>query len=109
MIDLIGIQRERGDWQKENFHYDKNATKLMCALGVSEEAGELAHAVLKHVQNIRGFSDIAVARERVKDAIGDIVIYAMGVCDQFELDIEDCVFDTWNDVIKKRDWNKIKD
>lgn len=104
MINLKQIQKQQGEWQNKNFPYDTNTTKLMCALGVSEEAGELAHAVLKHVQSIRGMGDIEAARAKVKDAIGDIAIYAMGVCNQFDLNIEDCIQDTWCEVVLKREW-----
>ena len=73
---LDGLQKEVNAWQRKNFP-DCQAWEL--ALGVSEEAGEIADYVLKSHRNIRSDD---FPEERLKDAVGDIVVYLFGVCDQ---------------------------
>lgn len=99
MASLRTIQLEARAWRAMNFPPEKR-DPVRQALGVCEEAGELAHAVLKMDQGIR-----TAQVEGVEDAIGDIVIYAMGLCDHYELDFETTVRRAWDEV-KQRDWVK---
>ena len=61
-------------WEARNF---PDATPEQRALIVCEEAGELAHVVLKRAQNIRPESS---TDEKLQDAIGDIAITLMVNC-----------------------------
>lgn len=94
---LRDLQQEQYAWIKHNFPNRKNYQPL---LGVMEELGELTHAHLKHEQNIRTSEDHYLKKI---DAVGDIVIFLTDYCTANNIDLEDAVTKTWNDV-KKRDW-----
>lgn len=108
------LQRTLADWQMRNFGMVPVAST---ALGVAEELGELAHAlvgmtqcagrlchaVLKAEQQIRGYDDESRLRAEACDAIGDLTIYAMQVCSRLRIDYEEAVFKTAEQVMK-RDW-----
>lgn len=95
---LTAAQIAVGKWRKAAYP-DTMQIELQ-ALGVAEEAGELCHAVLKFKQGIRGY-DIEKTRVEVADAIGDIVIYAMGVADHLGINVEQAVYETVQHVIKR--------
>ena len=70
------IIREVGEWAQRQPWHPTHAPDY----GVVEEVGELTHAVLKHLQNIRGFGDVNFFREKAKDAIGDAMVYLSHWC-----------------------------
>ena len=80
-IDLdrqwLGLERLQDTilaWQKNNF---PDCQVLELALGVCEEAGELAQCVLKlH----RGMRAAEFDEARLADAVGDVVVYLIGLC-----------------------------
>ena len=72
-LTLAEIQEQVGAWSRYNFPRN---TPLEPMLGIIEEVGELAHAILKTNQGIRGTAEEHVAEER--DAIGDAGIF---LCD----------------------------
>lgn len=74
-------------------------------LGVCEEAGELAHAVLKHEQGIRGLTSQDAYRAEAGDAVADAVIYLMQVCTALRLDFGTLVTATAENVMR-RDWKR---
>lgn len=74
MIDWPKLVQERNEWVDRNF---PDSYKTDTLLGVIEELGELAHAHLKAKQGIRGTQK--EHDEAAKDAIGDLVVYLMGV------------------------------
>jgi NTP pyrophosphatase (non-canonical NTP hydrolase) len=80
---LSQIQREVGEWAWRNFK--EKATGLNPHLGVIEELGELAKAVLKKDQGIRGTPDKHDAD--AVDAIGDIMIYLLNLLNTIEVDV----------------------
>ena len=73
-MDFKTIQKKQNKWQKINFPNTKNYQPL---LGVVEEVGELSHSHLKMEQGIRGSEEGHIAK--IKDAIGDIVIFLAGI------------------------------
>lgn len=73
-IDWKTLVEERDEWVAKNF---PDSYKTDSLLGVVEELGELAHAHLKSKQGIRGTK--AEHDEAAKDAIGDLVVYLLGV------------------------------
>lgn len=89
------IQKESGEWRQDA--YPDTANIELQALGVCEEAGELAHAVLKFKQGIRGYDKEKTAEE-VADAIGDIFIYACGVADHLGINVVDSIVKAWQHV-----------
>lgn len=98
MKSIREIQSENSEWAVRNF---PNSELWMPVMGAGEECGELFHSILKMYQGIRGTKgEHLVAAE---DAIGDIVIYLMDVCNKLEIDLETVVNETWDTVIN-RDW-----
>ncbi len=77
------IQREVGAWAWKNFKEKAQGTNPL--LGIIEEVGELAKAILKKDQGIRGTPE-KHDRDAV-DAIGDIMIYMMNYLNVLEIDM----------------------
>jgi len=94
------LQAEVHAWAKRNFgSTDRDA--LRCTLGVCEEAGELAHAILKRDQGIRGTKEEHEAKAR--DAIGDIAVYLMHLCGDEGWSFPEIVEAVAREVLQ-RDW-----
>lgn len=98
-VSVRDMQEEVGDWLKRNFG---EAPATDQCLIISEEVGELCHHVLKMKQGIRKNEDHEAG---VQDAVADIVIGVMAFCSQWDIDLEDLLCKTWNEV-KQRDWTK---
>lgn len=92
------IQRQHWLWVSHNFPDQPLHRPL---LGVVEEVGELAHAHLKQEQGIRLLEDHDAA---ARDAVGDILIYLLHYCSLRGWDLEGVLLDTWEGVVRKRDW-----
>ena len=110
-IDALNILQTRlSRWQKKNFKEEDCAAEWMIA-GAVEEIGEAAHIILKARQKIRkyqaGFDE--VAREDLKDAVGDAVIYLMQLCSQTGIMFGGAVFDTADGVLERNWKDKKKD
>lgn len=99
VCDLSYLQERRNKWVAHNF--PGKDTLITSTLGVVEEVGELAHHILKRDQGIRKEDHEA----EIKDAVGDIIIYLMGVATHEGFDIGQIVQETWEHV-EKRDWIK---
>lgn len=84
MINLK--QKELHEWQKRNFgtHSDD---ALKCAVGMSEEVGEVCHHVLKGTQRIRGGFD-GIDKEEVADGVADTLIYGLQLLSTLGIDAE---------------------
>lgn len=93
------FQKEVMEWAANNF---EEHVAWHALLGLMEEVGELSHAHLKTVQNIRGKSEDHFKAKI--DAVGDIVIFLADYCAMSGIDFEEAIADTWEGV-KKRDWN----
>lgn len=77
-LDWATLIRERDEWVARNFPpYEGEIPGNDSILGCIEELGELCHAHLKLKQGIRGTP--AEHNAAAQDAIGDIVVYLMGV------------------------------
>lgn len=70
------IIQEVGEWADRQPWKGKNAPDY----GVIEEVGELHHAILKNLQGIRGFDNVELFEEKVKDAFGDAMVYLSHWC-----------------------------
>lgn len=97
---LYALQDDHKVWSTRNF---PNADPVDAVLGVAEEVGELCHAILKQRQGIRGTSEEHEAK--AKDAVGDIVIFLLDVCNRRGWSFAEIVAETWAEV-RKRDWTK---
>lgn len=102
---LVLRQKLLAEWQAKNFGKTTNA---QIALGVAEETGELAHAVLKHSQGIREFADRDYFLAKAADALADIAVYSMNLCSRLGLDYGTLIREASANVLK-RDWNKDKE
>lgn len=105
-VPLAALQVELARWQAQNFGAP---TAEQLALGVSEESGELCHAVLKRAQGIRGMDDQGAYLEAVADALADIAIYSMQMATLHRLDYATLLCEVAEKVMK-RDWQQnVKD
>jgi len=103
-------QKELAEWQKKNFSKGETGKCDTCAFhmlaGMTEELGELAHALLKHKQGIRGITEEQM-KDQVGDAFGDIIVYGTQLCSELGIDAEEAVSKAIAEVLK-RDWTKDK-
>jgi NTP pyrophosphatase (non-canonical NTP hydrolase) len=100
-MDINTIQEKLNVWRVANFGKPNANHQIM---GIVEEVGELTHAKLKWDQGIRGY-DEAKAKEEMKDAIGDMIIFAMGLCDVYDWKLQD-IIDSTSSYVLTRDWKK---
>lgn len=111
MINLK--QKELLDWQNKNFTDEKleelsrgeliQMVKLLqTALGICEEAGEVAHHILKGTQNIRGGIN-GVNKDQVADGIADGLIFGLQTMSALGLNAENEITKTIETVLS-RDW-----
>lgn len=78
MIDWAQLIKERDEWVARNFPaVPGEIPGNDSILGCIEEQGELSHGYLKKKQGIRGTP--AEHDAKMTDAIGDIVVYLLGV------------------------------
>lgn len=98
--DLWYLQFQVEKWADHNF---PNAMPYQPLLGALEELGELAHAHLKHEQNIRGMTSELDVQGMKEDAVADVIIYLAHYCALNEIDMGKVVSETWRSV-RLRDW-----
>lgn len=101
---LTWLQHQHAAWEAVNFPMSEQ-NSMHSLVGVVEEIGELAHALLKKDQHIRGSAEEHDAA--AKDAIGDIFIYMAGLCNKNGWNMEGCIRRAWIEV-GNRDWTKNK-
>jgi len=87
------------EWQKKNFPVARGEN-WMPLVGAYEELGELSHGFLKRHQKIRTNEDHDA---KIRDAVGDTVVYLIDFCRREGLDFKQVLQETW-EVIAKRDW-----
>lgn len=101
-MNLEIFQNNLKEWINNNF---PNKPAWQPLLGMVEEIGELSHSFLKQEQGIRGtFNE---HEEKMKDAIGDIIIFLIHFCIIKNWQIEEIFENTWKEV-RNRDWIKNK-
>lgn len=95
------FQNRVAAWSDKNFTdalgIDVAKDKL---LGVSEEVGELCHAILKLSQGIRMDEPHL---ENAQDAVGDIMLYLADFCHRMGFCMEECMV-TALETVEKRNW-----
>lgn len=99
---LSNIQKEQKEWAYKNFGDQPSYHSF---LGVVEELGELASAILKCEQSIRGGGSRHLFEAKARDAIGDLTIFLMGYCNKHDWELEGIVNEVWKEV-KQRNWKK---
>jgi hypothetical protein len=83
---LTWLQKQHAAWEAVNFP-ESEQNSMHSLVGMVEEMGELAHALLKMDQKIRGSDEEHIAEAR--DSIGDL----------------SCIHKAWIEVAA-RDWTK---
>lgn len=99
MIDLK--QKELAKWHLRNFGIKTKKSEWQF-IGLVEEVGELAHAILKRKQSIRNIS-----HESISDAFADIVIFGIQIMTCENRNVEDVLQRTISEVLQ-RDWKSIQ-
>ena len=103
MIDLK--QKILREWQDKNFGTN-DYTLLQCALGMSEEVGEVCHHVLKGSQGIRGGAlGKGINVKEVADGVADTLIYGLQLLSVLGIDAEKEIAKVIDEVLQ-RDWKK---
>ena len=101
--ELEKLQEKLASWQNENFNPDDCRPEWM-VVGALEELGEAAHILLKSRQRIRkyqnGFDD--VAREDLKDAISDTIVFLMQLSTKTNISLGEALFDTAKKVLNRK-------
>lgn len=92
MFDLREFQYEVDDWHKSNFPQEADASTLVLV----EEVGELARAVIKGRQGVRGGQD-RWTDEKAKEA-GDVLISLIAFCNQNGIDLAAAATSRWKTV-----------
>ena len=96
---LIELQRAVVSWQEQMF---PKCQEWELALGVCEEAGELCQCLLKMH---RGINPDKFNDAQMRDSIGDVVIYLMGLCAARGWQLDEVIGETV-DVVLGRNWQK---
>jgi NTP pyrophosphatase (non-canonical NTP hydrolase) len=97
---LNHIQEVHAEWSEENFGDQPSTLPL---LGVAEEVGELNHAHLKGIQDIRE-DDETTGEDAKLDAVGDVVLYLIDYCSREGLSFSDAV-QTAVEEVHGREWD----
>ena len=74
-------------------------------LGMMEELGEIAHVHLKREQGIRIGRDKEQCEYRIKDGVGDLLIYLINYCDSQGFTMKEAFDLAWMEV-RDRDWKE---
>lgn len=91
-FDLARFQNQVRDWHRANFDPQPD----LGALVVCEEAGELARAVIKGVQGVRGGKARWEAEKRKEAA--DVIISTIAFCCENDIDVVDAIRHRWETV-----------
>jgi NTP pyrophosphatase (non-canonical NTP hydrolase) len=106
VVNIPLMQEEHRVWRDHNFPDTAVSTRYGLdvdgLLGMVEEVGELAHAVLKNAQGIRGVDDEKLRRDAA-DALGDVFVYMVSFASCNGFDLDKIIASTWQQV-RSRDW-----
>lgn len=98
---MVRWQGPLAEWQARELPCEDKARQVLrLALGVSEEAGEVARCVLKADQQIRGGAE--AWRAKLGSEIGDVVVYLLQLASVEGLDFEECVEGAVSKVLARR-------
>jgi NTP pyrophosphatase (non-canonical NTP hydrolase) len=91
------LQGRVATWEEANF---PQCEEWELILGVCEEAGELAQNFLKMHRRIRAEE---FTPDSMKDAIGDLLVYAAGVCNRHGWGLRE-IFEQTVTTVETRRW-----
>lgn len=112
MKTLAEIQKEIGEWAKEQFGsnlsrddssplWNHPLGSLAPLLGMVEEIGELCHAVVYRHQG-RGYDNVQEHREAKEDAVADLMVFACDYANREGMDLTAILNKVWDKVSKRR-------
>ena len=84
----------------------KDLTIIKCALGANEEAGELAHVVLKSITGTYGFDDKEKVREKVVDSVIDMFVFGIQILNEYNVNFEEAFPKVLEDVVDRNENNR---
>lgn len=106
-VNTMGVSEEIGELAEalENWMgtVDVVMNSISCFFKIVAASGKVTHAVLKHIQGIRGYDNRDKAAAEVGDGIADIFVYGTQLLTNFRLDAGTIFFETAKKVMK-RDW-----
>lgn len=94
-LSLDELQRQVGDWHVAHFPH---AVPTRLVLKLSEEVGELSSAHNKRLslsEHLPWHDGLSVKEQ---DAVGDVVIVLLALCDRAGLSLSEIVTATWREV-----------
>ncbi len=97
MLNVRALQAALQFWEQHNFPDTTDLSRLAI---VTEEVGELAHCILKQLQNIRPESS---GDDKMKDAIGDVFVTLCTLSSGRGWDLADIIEEVSARVLA-RDW-----
>lgn len=97
---LATLQEEHAAWERHNFGVQPAHRSFF---GIVEEVGELAHALLKSEQGIRGSQE--KFDQLAQDALGDILVFMASYANKRGWDLQEILEQVWGEV-KQRDWKR---
>ena len=101
-LSMRDTQAEIFEWSVRNFGNPVEIKyNISSFLGMVEEVGEIAHAILKHAQGIRGTREQHEAD--VIDGIADLIVFTLDFAARNGIDAERALTDVWAKV-KQRNW-----
>ncbi len=111
MIDMKKYQVEIDKLQKKFERKAHPLTKkeliiIKCALGMNEEAGELAHVVLKRITGTYGFDDAEKYKQKAVDAVVDTVVFGLQVLNELDIDFEEVFPRILEEVVDRNENNR---
>jgi len=92
------MKDETSAWFLANF---PNEDRVSVTLGLCEEVGEVARAVLKQHQGIRG--SYTEWDEEIRKELGDVYLKLLHLAYYCQIDLDEAIQERW-EVIRKRDW-----
>ena len=108
------LQEEHKEWREKNFPDSTDHQPLLgCVeelselidmifpIAIAQKLGVIAHSQLKGEQNIRFTQE--EHDEKIKDAVGDLLIFLTDYCTRRGYDLQDLIETVWSEV-KDRDW-----
>ncbi len=84
------------------------AESIIMALASKVATANMARAILKRGQGIRGFDDMEKFKETMGDAIADNVIFSIQACTKSRLDFWTLLCEVASDVMDNRKWSQNK-
>jgi NTP pyrophosphatase (non-canonical NTP hydrolase) len=100
-MDLEKFQTEVAEWhEKQPWSEDD---QVAITLGLAEEAGEVARAVLKRHQGIRGTHEEWT--DEIWKELGDVLIKCAAIANREGILLEDVIVARWCDV-RRRDFTR---